>query len=71
MLLKMLSKRFGELGERSKEYEGSKVWSILGKRLDEMLVDSLGDHLGDRLGEIKTIFSLFECLIFSCIIVVM
>ena len=42
--------------------------SMLGKSLDEMLVQRLSDpdHLGERLGEIR----LFECLIFPSIIVV-
>jgi hypothetical protein len=35
------------------------VWSMLGKRLDEMLVERLGDPLGVRLDEIKTIHSQF------------
>jgi hypothetical protein len=49
MLIKRLCNR---LHTRDK---GSKVLSMLGKSLNEILVHKLGDHLGEMLGEIKTI----------------
>jgi hypothetical protein len=44
------------LGGRSKDYKGSKMLSMLGKSLDDMLVQRLGDHLDEKLGAINIIY---------------